>query len=77
VIELASAVGIREDRPSFVDQAHLLCGGEGRIGALEIRVVAFRELPMRACDLERRRVAGDAQDRVRIDGSTDLHRCRL
>jgi hypothetical protein len=36
--------------------------------------MALRELPMSARHLKRRRVASNAQDRVRVEGPTGLHR---
>ena len=74
VIELAPAPGVREDRPGIVDQAHLLRGRRDGIGALEVGVVALRELPVSARHLQWRRVARHAQDRVWIEGPAGLHR---
>ena len=62
---------VRQHPPRLVDVAHPL-GGVG--GALvEVGVVPLRQPPMRAGDLERRRVARHAQDRVRIDQLAARH----
>jgi hypothetical protein len=73
-VELPAADRVREDLPRLVDASHLI----GRVGhrrgvGMQVRVVALGQPPMRAGDLERRRVAADPEDGVRIEGAATVH----
>lgn len=74
-VVLGASDGIREDDPGLVDAAH---ARRGLVGALvEVRMVALRQAPMGAGDLQRGGIAVDAKDRVGIEGGAASHRRRF
>ncbi len=75
VVVVGAGHRVRQDRPCLVDPSHSIGGLDGAIGrAVQIRVMALREVPMRTCHLEWRRGPWDAQDGVRIERASSLHR---
>ena len=70
-IVLGTADRVREHRPGFIDVPHPLGRLHGSL--VKVGMMALREMPMRASHLEGGRIAGHAEDGVRIERRTTGH----